>query len=216
VEVPVTATLVAPVTEFVPLVAVRIYVVVTAGLTDVAPLVPTAPMPLIVAPVALDVVQLNTAEAPGLILDGEAENDIITGSPEAGVPLVPATVSSAVDMVEPALLLAVKIYVVVDAGAIFSAPVEAAAGIPGSMLTEEAFCTSQESMAASPGLMEVGLTVNLTTTGALFAAPPPISTVMQPDAASNSNMAITITFLINTSSEIYLETPPSYYDSLKV
>jgi len=112
VGVPVTATLVAPVTEFAPLVAVRIYVVVTAGLTDVAPLAPTAPMPLIVAPVALDVVQLNTAEPPGLMLDGEAENDNITGIPEAGscgMPAAPATVNSARALVEPAELLAVKI-----------------------------------------------------------------------------------------------------------
>jgi hypothetical protein len=110
VEVPVTATLVAPVTEFVPLVAVRIYVVVTAGLTDVAPLAPTAPMPLMVAPVALDVVQLNIAEPPALMLDGEAENDNITGSTGAGgVTGAPATVSSAVALVEPAELLAVKI-----------------------------------------------------------------------------------------------------------
>ncbi|MBN1689906.1 MAG: hypothetical protein JW901_02655 [Dehalococcoidia bacterium] len=84
-EVPVTATLVAPVTELVAEVAVRIYVVVTVGLTDVLPLVPTLPMPLMVALVALDVVQLNTAEPPGLMLDGEAENDNITGITEAGV-----------------------------------------------------------------------------------------------------------------------------------
>jgi hypothetical protein len=85
---------------------------VYVGLTEVVPLAPTLPMPLILAPVALDVVQLNTEEAPGLILDGEAENDTITGSTEAGtwgMPPVPATVSSAVDLVEPALLLAVKI-----------------------------------------------------------------------------------------------------------
>jgi len=106
------------------------------------PLVPTLPTPLILAPVALDVVQLNTEDDPGLILDGEAENDIITGCPEegiCGVPPVPKTVSSAVDLVDPALLLAVRMYVVVDAGTTFSAPIEAAAGIPGSMLIEEAF-----------------------------------------------------------------------------
>jgi hypothetical protein len=99
---------------------------------------------------------------------------------------------------------------VVDAGATFSAPAEVAAGIPGSMLTEDAFCTSQESMAASPGPIEDGLTVNCTTTGALFA-PPPISIVIQPDAASNSIIAIRITFLIKTSSFKYLTTAPSYY-----
>lgn len=58
---------------------------VEAGLTDVVPLVPTLPISLILTPVALDVVQLNTEEAPGLILDGDAEKNVITGSPEAGV-----------------------------------------------------------------------------------------------------------------------------------
>ena len=81
-------------------------------MTEVVPLVPTLPMPLILAPVALDVVQLNTEEYPGLILEGEAEKDTITGRPAAGaggMTPVPVTVSSAVDRVEPALLLAVRI-----------------------------------------------------------------------------------------------------------
>jgi hypothetical protein len=86
--------------------------VVEVGLTDVVPLVPTLPTPPILAPVALDVVQLKTEDAPGLILDGEAENDVITGNKETGIcgmPPVPAIVSRAVDLVEPALLLAVRI-----------------------------------------------------------------------------------------------------------
>ena len=174
-------------------------------MTEVVPLVPTLPMPLILVPVALDVVQLNTEEAPGLILDGEAENDMITGDPAeaGGITPVPVTVSSAVDLVEPALLLAVRIYVVVDAGATLSAPVEAASGMPGSILIDEAFCTSQERMDASPGPIVEGLTLNFTTTGALFAPPPPISIVIQPVAASNRTIAIKITFLIKTSSCIF-------------
>jgi hypothetical protein len=86
--------------------------VVEVGLTEVVPLVPTLPIPLILTLVALDVVQLNAEKAPGLILDGEAEKNVITGSPRAGVcgmPPVPATVSRAIDLVEPALLLAVRI-----------------------------------------------------------------------------------------------------------
>ncbi len=107
--VPVTATLVAPAIVFVPLVAVKTYVVVTMGLTDVTPLVPTAPMPLMLAPVALEVVQLNTADPPGLMLAGEAVNDSMTGIPEVGSCGMPVTVSKAVALVEPAELLAVKI-----------------------------------------------------------------------------------------------------------
>jgi len=105
---------------------------------------------------------------------------------------------------------------VVDDGATFSAPAEAAAGMPGSMLMDEAFCTSQESMAVSPGLIEAGLTVKLITTGAVFAAPPPVAKVMQPDVASNSITANKVTFRIYTSSRIYLKTSPSYYGRLNV
>jgi hypothetical protein len=64
--------------------------------------------------------------------------------------------------------------------------------------------------------MEAGLTVKLITTGAWFAVPPPMAKVMQPDAASNSIIANKIAFLINTSSRIYLETPPSYYGRPKL
>ena len=109
---PATATVVYADVEFGPLVASSIYVVVAGGLTEVEPLVPTFPMPLILAPVALDVVQFNSEKPPGLILVGDAVNDDITGSPEAGVcgmPPVPATARSTVDLVEPALLLAVRI-----------------------------------------------------------------------------------------------------------
>lgn len=112
VEALTTTTTVEADIELEPLVASSIYVVVAGGLTEVEPLVPTFPMPLILAPVALDVVQFNSEKPPGLILVGEAVNDDITGSPEAGVcgmPPVPATARSTVDLVEPALLLAVRI-----------------------------------------------------------------------------------------------------------
>jgi hypothetical protein len=67
------------------------------------------------------------------------------------------------------------------------------------MLTDEAFCTSQDSMAASPGPIEVGLTVNVTTTGFEFA-PPPVSMVIQPAAASKSIITTKITFFIKAPS----------------
>jgi hypothetical protein len=86
----------------------------------------------------------------------------------------------------------------------------------GSMLTDEALSTSQESMAASPELTEEGLTENFTTTGALLVPPPPISTVIQPEAASKRIMVIKIAFLINIFSCTYLTTPPSYYGNPNV
>jgi hypothetical protein len=85
---------------------------------------------------------------------------------------------------------------VVVAGATFSAPVEGAAGMPGSMLMDEAFSTSQASIAAPPLLIELGLASNLITLGALLEPPPPISTVMQPAVASKSIKPIKIVFLI--------------------
>lgn len=85
---------------------------------------------------------------------------------------------------------------VVVAGATLSAPVEGAAGMPGSMLMDEAFSTSQASIAAPPLLMELGLTSNLTTAGTLLELPPPISTVMQPAVASNSIKTNRTAFLI--------------------
>jgi len=54
-------------------------------------------------------------------------------------------------------------------------------------------------MAASPGWMEEGLTVKLTTTGAWLTAPPP-TYVIQPDADIKSNKDTRMIFLINTSS----------------
>jgi hypothetical protein len=55
-------------------------------------------------------------------------------------------------------------------------------------------------MAASPCWIEEGLTVKLTTTGDWLAAPPPMDSVMQPDADIISNKDTRITFLIDTSS----------------
>jgi hypothetical protein len=83
------------------------------------------------------------------------------------------------------------------AGATLSAPVEGAAGMPGSMLTDEAFSTSQARIAAPPLPIEPGLTSNLMTLGALLELPPPISTVMQPAVASNSTRANNTAFFIS-------------------
>ncbi len=65
-------------------------------------------------------------------------------------------------------------------------------------------------MAASPGWMEEGLTVKLTTTGAGPAAPPPIDSVMQPDIDIKSNKDTRIKFLIDTSSGNEFRIRPSY------
>jgi hypothetical protein len=85
---------------------------------------------------------------------------------------------------------------VVVAGVIFSAPVEGADGMPGSMLMDEAFSTSQARIAAPPLLIEPGLASNLITLGALLELPPPISTVIQPAAARRRTRPNKTAFLI--------------------
>ena len=58
------------------------------------------------------VLHVNTAVLPAVMLEGAAENELMTGVTDAGVggkPLVPPTVSRTVDLVEPYLLLAVRI-----------------------------------------------------------------------------------------------------------
>ena len=79
------------------------------------PLVPTLPIPLILALVALVTLQLKTEDDPALIEEGEAEKEVITGNPTlpegvAGVVggiTAPLTVSKAVALVLPDLLPAV-------------------------------------------------------------------------------------------------------------
>jgi hypothetical protein len=70
--------------------------------------------------------------------------------------------------------------------------------MPGSMLTEEAFSTSQERSVASPALMAAGLAANLCTLGSLL--PPPVSIVMQPAAASMIIRDTRIMLLISSPS----------------
>ena len=81
-------------------------------------------------------------------------------------------------------------------GATLSAPAEGADGMPGSMITDDAFSTSHDRIEASPILIVLGLTVNFTTWGALLELPPPKSMVTQPAVASNSIKPIKIVFLI--------------------
>ena len=64
------------------------------------------------APVAFVVFHVSTAVLPAVIFEGVAENELMTGVTDAGAvgtALVPPTVSRTVDLVEPYLLLAVRI-----------------------------------------------------------------------------------------------------------
>ena len=154
-------------------------------------------MPLILAPVALDVVQVSNAYPPAFTLEGEALNDVTTGAAElagGGVAAELPTFICTCDLIEPDLLVAVKTYVVVVAGATLSVPMDGTDGIPGSILTEDASSISHDSMEASPVLIVTGLPSNLITLGALLL--PPISIVMQPPAVISNTKAIRTIFLI--------------------
>jgi hypothetical protein len=68
--------------------------------------------PFILATVAFVVLQVSTAVLPAVMLKGAAEKELMTGVNDAGVcgmPPVAPTVSRAVDLVDPYLLLAVRI-----------------------------------------------------------------------------------------------------------
>lgn len=80
------------------------------GFTIWLPLTATS-APFILAPVAFVVLQVSTAVLPEVMFEGEAENELMTGVTDVGaggmLP-VPPTVSRTVDLVEPYLLLAVR------------------------------------------------------------------------------------------------------------
>ena len=78
------------------------------GFTAWLPLTGTS-APFILAPVAFVVLHVSTAVLPAVMLEGAAENELMTGVTAAGaggMPPVAPTVSRTVDLVEPYLLLA--------------------------------------------------------------------------------------------------------------
>ena len=81
-----TVTITAALTDLPSLeVAVRVYVVVCVGETDVLPLNGRVPLtPLIVTVAALSVVQDNMEDSPDMMLVGTASYRMILGSPAAG------------------------------------------------------------------------------------------------------------------------------------
>ena len=81
------------------------------GFTAWLPLTATS-APFILAPVAFVVLHVSHAVLPAVMLKGAAEKELMTGVTDPGVggmPPVAPTVSRAVDLVDPYLLLAVRI-----------------------------------------------------------------------------------------------------------
>jgi len=132
------------------LVAVTTYVVVVAGLTGIEPLAATMPMPgLMLTLVASVDDHVSIADWPRLMEVGETFADTVgTGGIN--------TVTVAVDVADPALLVAVSVYVVVLVGVTDRVPDGVTAPIPGVMLTEDALVVLQVSVDESPSVMDVG------------------------------------------------------------
>jgi hypothetical protein len=93
-ETAVTVTVTMAVVELPePFVAVKVYVVVCDGLTEVDVSLVTFPMPLLSVVVeAFDTVQKRTDDSPGVIDEGLAEKELMTGRPALPEHDVPAGV----------------------------------------------------------------------------------------------------------------------------
>jgi len=113
------------------LVAVKVYVVVDAGLTEALPLSATFPIPgpmvTEVAPLVAQVKVWGTAD--------DAEKEVMAGGVPTTTVVCPVTV--------PLGFMAVKVYVVVEAGLTEALPVSATLPIPGVMVTEVAPLVAQ-------------------------------------------------------------------------
>jgi hypothetical protein len=78
---------------------------------------------------------------------------------------VPLTVTTAVDVIDPFLFVAVRVYVVVVVG--FTCRVPVACTVPSELIvTESAFSTDQFSVEELPDVIVAGDAVKLTTRGA--------------------------------------------------
>jgi hypothetical protein len=164
-------------------VAVRMYCVEIPGATAVDPLAATWPIPgWMFMEVALATLQLKVEDAPAVMLPGDALNELIAGIPVVegavdGAVLVPVPVPWTVTCVEavvlPVALVAVRIYVVVAAGATALIPLTATFPIPLSRLTLFAPVTVQLSVVLPPGLMLAEPALNEVITGGFFAVVQP-------------------------------------------
>jgi hypothetical protein len=132
------------------LLAVTTYVVVVVGLTGIDPLAVTTPMPGPMVTVVASVDDhVSKADWPRLMEDGEMFADTVgTGGTN--------TVTVVVDVADPALFVAVSVYVVVLVGLTDRVPDGVTAPIPGVMVTADALVVLQVRVDESPSVMDVG------------------------------------------------------------
>ena len=124
--------------------------VVTSGETVADPLTATDPTPWsILANVPPVELQLNIVEPPSVMVLNAEVYDSMRG----GV----FTVTVAVSVRDPYVLVAVMVYVVVTAGTTDVEPLKLTAPISWSMLAEPVFVVFQLSVALSPSEMDAGV-----------------------------------------------------------
>ncbi|MGA2571688.1 MAG: hypothetical protein ABSF23_14315 [Terracidiphilus sp.] len=137
--------------------------VVAAGLTLLEPLAaPGAMFPgLMERLVAPDVAQLSVLLEPCVTLVGFALNELITGR------LGCVTVTATVAVAEPAVLVAVNVYVVAAVGLTVVEPVaEVEEKLPGVIVTPPAPDVAQLKVVLEPGTIEAGFAVKDVMVGA--------------------------------------------------
>lgn len=150
--------------------------VVAVGLTEVDPLaevevnVPGA----IATLVAPDVAQLNVLLDPDAMLVGLEVNELIVGFDGVAV-----TVTEAVAVTDPALFVAVKVYVVVVVGLTEVDPLaEVDVNVPGVIATLVAPDVAQVNVLLDPDVTLVGLAVNDEIVGAGATEPFTVTSVV--------------------------------------
>ena len=138
-----------------------VYVVVTLGVTADDPSTKTVPTPWsMLAESASVVVQLNVDDVPSVIVARLAVKESITG--------ILFTVTVAVAVLSPLILVAVSVYVVVTEGVTVVEPSTATVPSPWSMLAESASVVAQERVDESPSVIVVGDAVKESITGSVF------------------------------------------------
>gem|GEM_PF-2854296 len=158
-----TVTVTCWVTVPVVLVADRVKMVVEAGLAGVLPEAGREPIPgdmlTDVTPVTF---QLRLEFPPGMMLEGLAVKERITGNEDGGAA---ATVTVTCWVTVPVVLVADRVKMVVEAGLAGVLPEAGREPIPGDMLTDVTLVTFQLRLEFPPGMMLEGLAVKERITG---------------------------------------------------
>jgi len=158
-----TVTVTCWVTVPAALVADRVKIVVEAGLTGALPEAGREPIPGDMLTDATPVTFQLRLEFPlGLMLGGVAMKERIAGN-EGGGAATTVTITCWVTV--PAVLVADRVKVVVEAGLTIALPEAGREPIPGDMLTDVAPVTFQLRLEFPPGLMLEGLAVRERITG---------------------------------------------------